>query len=61
MNIHFYSFHFQVIQRPGQFVITWCGAYHGGFNLGFNIAEASNFGSEEWETVGLAYQDCSCQ
>lgn len=50
----------EIVQRAGQFVITWCGAYHGGFNSGFNIAEASNFGAEEWREVGKKFVDCDC-
>ena len=37
-----------MVQYPGEFIITMSGAYHTGFNWGFNIAEAVNFGSLAW-------------
>ncbi|KRY30942.1 Lysine-specific demethylase 4E [Trichinella spiralis] len=30
----------QVVQLPGEFILTYPGAYHSGFNLGYNCAEA---------------------
>jgi [histone H3]-trimethyl-L-lysine4 demethylase len=34
---------FRTVQRPGDFIVTLPQSYHGGFSLGFNIAEAVNF------------------
>lgn len=28
--------------------------------MGFNCAEASNFGSPEWPTIARKYEDCNC-
>eukprot|EP00547_Thalassionema_nitzschioides_P007001 CAMPEP_0194204106 /NCGR_PEP_ID=MMETSP0156-20130528/3725_1 /TAXON_ID=33649 /ORGANISM="Thalassionema nitzschioides, Strain L26-B" /LENGTH=548 /DNA_ID=CAMNT_0038930039 /DNA_START=264 /DNA_END=1910 /DNA_ORIENTATION=- len=49
------------IQRPGDAIITCPGAYHFGVNLGFNIAEATNFAIPEWITKGREAKVCMCQ
>ena len=36
------------VQYPGEFIIAFSGAYHSGFNSGFNIAEAVNYATFKW-------------
>ena len=37
-----------MVQYPGEFIVTFTGAFHSGFNWGFNLAEAVNFAIPEW-------------
>lgn len=39
--------------RPGTFVALAPGAYHSGFNMGVNKAEAVNFAAPDWFRVGV--------
>jgi hypothetical protein len=48
------------IQEAGEFVITWPGAYHAGFNHGYNCAEAVNFALEDWIPLGQVSKPCLC-
>jgi jumonji domain-containing protein 2 len=48
------------IQEPGQFVITQPGAYHAGFNHGFNCAESVNFALKDWIPYGMKAKRCLC-
>jgi len=49
------------IQRPGDVIITCPGAYHFGVNLGFNVAEATNFAIPEWIPKGREAKICMCK
>ena len=48
------------VQREGEFIITFPGAYHAGFNHGFNCAESLNFAVESWISRGLKATFCEC-
>lgn len=37
-------------------MVTYPGAYHGGFSTGLNIGEAVNFATSEWIDYGLKCQ-----
>jgi len=50
----------KIAQYPGEFIITSGGAYHAGFNWGFNIAEAVNFASSKWLEIFPTVSSCKC-
>jgi jumonji domain-containing protein 2 len=50
-----------MVQYPGEAIITFPGAYHFGFNAGFNVAEATNFGVPEWIPFGKKAKVCLCR
>merc|ERR1719482_1882851 len=46
---------YRLCQAPGEFVITFPQAFHGGFSYGFNCGEAVNFAMPHWiEHANLA-------
>ena len=51
----------RVVQRPGDHVVTFPGAYHTGYNSGFNVAEAANFGCGLWiKHFAREIENCIC-
>ncbi|THH27258.1 hypothetical protein EUX98_g6931 [Antrodiella citrinella] len=49
-----------LVQRQGEFVITYPRGYHAGFNLGFNCAESVNFALDSWLDLGRKAKICEC-
>ena len=47
-------------QREGEIIITMPGAFHAGFNHGFNCAESVNFGTKHWLPFGRVAKSCKC-
>lgn len=51
----------KLVQYAGEFVLTFPGAYHQGYNCGFNGAESVNFAFENWIEMGLKAKYCDCE
>lgn len=49
-----------MMQRPNEFIITFPRGYHMGFNLGYNLAESTNFATERWIDYGKDAILCHC-
>lgn len=49
----------RVIQYPGEMVFTLYGAYHWGFNSGFNVCESSNLASPMYKEIHQRALNCS--
>ncbi|KAL0482014.1 lysine-specific demethylase [Acrasis kona] len=47
-------------QQVGEFMITFPGGYHAGFNHGLNCAEATNFATRRWIQIGKEASRCVC-
>ena len=39
---------YKLNQEPGEYILTFPEAYHGGFSHGFNCCEAVNFATADW-------------
>jgi len=46
--------------KKNEFMISRAAAYHSGFNFGFNLAEAVNFGLKDWLDIGNSVDSCKC-
>lgn len=53
--------HSTVVHNAGEFVITFPGAYHAGFNHGLNVAESTNFATPRWFDIGSTAKRCICR
>lgn len=51
----------RVVQEKDQFIIIFSGGFHTGFNCGYNIAEAINFGAEGWLEDYPKFRLCNCK
>jgi hypothetical protein len=51
----------RITQQVGEFMITFPGGYHAGFNHGLNCAEATNFATSRWIEIGKHAQRCTCE
>ena len=50
----------RLVQEEREAVVVFPFAYHQGFNHGFNMAEAVNFGSRRWVEYGKRARGCLC-
>lgn len=51
---------FQLVQYPGEFVLSLTGGYHSGVSCGLNCAESVNFGSEKFLKSFDKFKLCQC-
>ncbi|CAD8208243.1 unnamed protein product [Paramecium pentaurelia] len=50
----------KMAHHEGEFMFIFAGAYHQGFNCGFNIAEAVNLATLNWLPLLLKAKICKC-
>jgi hypothetical protein len=51
---------YKVVQHAHEIIITFPGAYHQGYNTGFNLAESVNFATESWLEFAKRAGFCEC-
>ena len=51
----------RLVQYPGEWIISSPGAYHSGFNHGYNCAESTNFATSSWLPFGAVARPCPCR
>lgn len=59
LNLHNIEYQI-IIQRPGEFVVTFPRGYHQGMNTGLNVAESCNFANKQWIQYGKNGIQCTC-
>ena len=52
--------HTVIVQKPNEFIVTFPRGYHFGWNLGLNMAEATNYGNKDWIPFGIKAKQCTC-
>jgi [histone H3]-trimethyl-L-lysine9/36 demethylase len=50
----------KTFQHEGEISLAFAEAYHSGFNMGFNIAEAVNYGTLDWFERYGRFRGCKC-
>ena len=51
----------KTVHNPREFVVVGPGAYHAGFNHGYNLAESVNFATPAWVPIGARASFCTCR
>lgn len=52
---------YRCVQHPREFVLVFPGAYHSGFDCGFNCSEATSFAPLEWLPHGQNVVELHCE
>jgi hypothetical protein len=50
----------KMYQTPNEICLAFSDAYHSGFNMGFNLAEAVNYGASNWLDKLCKFKGCKC-
>mmetsp|Transcript_21282 Transcript_21282/g.2864 ORF Transcript_21282/g.2864 Transcript_21282/m.2864 type:complete len:124 (-) Transcript_21282:383-754(-) len=51
----------KMVHNPREFMVVFNGAYHHGFNFGYNIAESVNYATKNWLKLFLNAKSCRCE